>query len=169
MKKFLLSAMLLITTNCYGENLNTENGLIWSPIEKKLNWEDAANSCSKLNTTKEHSWRMPRKDELIDLYNSKILQRQKNWKLDWTWSSTKLVKNGLVMFNEVYIVGLDDGKVFSQNIGNKRLVSCVLPSKEYAEKNKNESYEVARLLKQGKKYEQTEIKFSSQKLISKKV
>ena len=60
-----------------------QGGLTWSPNGNVIkSWTDANTYCVG------QGWRLPTKDELINLYNSGILKTAPEWVLDNTWSST---------------------------------------------------------------------------------
>ncbi len=56
-------------------------------VEEKVSWEEANNACSNANAYGFNDWRLPTKDEIVQLYlNKGMIERVKPY---WYWSATK--------------------------------------------------------------------------------
>ena len=63
------------------------NGLIWRPIDSNtLTWNDANTACTTQTINGQTGWRLPSKQELLDLFNSGRMIGQ-GWALGSAWSS----------------------------------------------------------------------------------
>lgn len=88
-----------------------------------LDWGSAKSYCETLSIGNS-SWRLPTKDELIDLYNT-YLQNQLHDLFGWPtqdepyWSSTQK------KFNVYYNAFLSNGLVFSSPYSYRKYVACV--------------------------------------------
>ena len=97
----------------------SQNLLTWMPIRYFSNWKSAEKDCSK-NTDDNQiygHWRLPTKDELVDLYHSGAMKDQE-WKLGRTWSSTPNYGNH-------FIVDLDSGNELPLSDSSENYVTCV--------------------------------------------
>jgi hypothetical protein len=65
----------------------SQGGLTWMPVSFYNNWSDANSYCINTAINGKSGWRLPTKDELKALYDSRAMNDQ-GWTLGNTWSST---------------------------------------------------------------------------------
>jgi hypothetical protein len=97
----------------------SQGNLIWMPVSStRKTWAEANAYCVNIANKDRPSWRLPTKDELIDLNNSRAMNRQ-GWTLGYSWSSTPFGSSGH------FVVVLDHGGVDIGVDSGSDYVTCV--------------------------------------------
>jgi hypothetical protein len=97
----------------------SQGKLIWKPVSSaRKTWADATTYCANTAIKDRTGWRLPTKDELIDLTNSGAMNGQ-GWTLGYSWSSTPVGSGGH------YVVILDHGGVDIGIDTGSDYVTCV--------------------------------------------
>lgn len=100
------------------KSLTAQAGLAWSAPTIARNWPDAHAFCAGADFGGQSGWRLPEREELAFLYESKPLSAQ-DWRLEKTWSRTPHPGE------KHYAMDLGTGAVRASESTQMHYVTCV--------------------------------------------
>ena len=103
--------MLKITNPITGDELQVAN----QDFSDEMTWEEAKRACNELGS----GWRLPNKQELLEIYEKLHEKGQGNFKAAFYWSSTETGSYRAWLFN------FGDGAAYSTNKANASYVRAV--------------------------------------------